>query len=101
MTRVISRDQVFYAFSPHLKAVAEIGQGEEIILQTHDCFEGQIQSTQDLLSGLDWAHVNPATGPLYIQGTKPGDVLCVDLLEVQVGEQSSMVTVPGEGAWAI
>lgn len=98
MTRVISRDQVFYAFSPHLKAVAEIGQGEEIILQTHDCFEGQIQSTQDLLSGLDWAHVNPATGPLYIQGTKPGDVLCVDLLEVQVGEQSSMVTVPGEGA---
>jgi amidase len=98
MTREIPREQVFYAFSPHLKAVAEIGQGEEIILQTHDCFEGQIQSTQDLLSDLDWAHVNPATGPLYIRGAKPGDVLRVDLLEVQVGEQSSMVTVPGEGA---
>ena len=97
MVRLISRDNVFYAFSPHLTAVAEIGQGEEIILQTHDCFEGQIQTTQDLVTGLDWAHVNPATGPLYIRDTKPGEILRVDLLEVRVAEQSSMVTIPGEG----
>lgn len=98
MTRVIPRDKVFFAFSPELKPVANVEQGEEVILQTHDCFEGQIQSTSDLVDKLDWAHVNPATGPLYVQGAMPGDILCIDLLDVQVGEQSSMVTVPGEGA---
>jgi amidase len=98
MATVIPRDRVFFAFGPHLKAVAEIEQGEEVLLQTHDCFEGQIQFTTDLVDSLDWSHVNPATGPLYIKGAKPGDVLRVDLLDLEVGEQSSMVTIPGEGA---
>jgi amidase len=98
MVTVIPRDRVFFAFGPHLKAVAEIEQGEEVLLQTHDCFEGQIQFTTDLVDSLDWSHVNPATGPLYIKGAKPGDVLRVDLLDLEVGEQSSMVTIPGEGA---
>jgi amidase len=75
-----------------------VEQGEEVILQTHDCFEGQIQTTADLCDALDWNHVNPATGPVYIKGAKPGDVLRVDLLEINLGDQSSMVTIPGEGA---
>lgn len=98
MTTIIPRDKVFFAFGPHLKAVAEIDQGEEVLLQTHDCFEGQIQRPTDLVDSLDWSHVNPATGPLYIRGAKPGDVLRIDLLDLEVGLQSSMVTIPGEGA---
>jgi amidase len=98
LTVTISRENVFFAFKPHLKAIAHIQQGEEVLLQTHDCFEGQIQTTSDLVDSLDWAHVNPATGPLFINGANPGDVLRIDLLDVQVGQQSSMVTIPGEGA---
>jgi len=94
----ISRQNVFFAFGPQLKAIAQIEQGEEVLLQTHDCFEGQIQTTHDLVDALDWGHVNPATGPLYISGAKPGDVLRIDILDIQVGQQSSMVTIPGEGA---
>ena len=98
MAVTISREKVFFAFNPHLKAIAQIQQGEEVLLQTHDCFEGQIQTTSDLVDSLDWAHVNPATGPLFINGANPGDVLRIDLLDIQVGHQSSMVTIPGEGA---
>lgn len=98
MTTNIPREKVFFAFSPRLKAIAQIEQGEEVLMQTHDCFEGQIQTTRDLVDSLDWSHVNPVTGPLYITGTRPGDVLRIDLLELKVGEQSSMVTIPGEGA---
>jgi len=58
----ISRKNVFFAFGPHLKAIAQIEQDEEVLLQTHDCFEGQIQTTRDLVDALDWGHVNPATG---------------------------------------
>jgi amidase len=98
MAVTISRENVFFAFNPNNKPIAQIQQGEEVLLQTHDCFEGQIQTTSDLVDSLDWAHVNPATGPLFINGATPGDVLCIDILDIQVGPQSSMVTIPGEGA---
>jgi amidase len=94
----ISREKLFFAFSPSNKPVAHVKQGEMVTLETHDCFEGQIQTPQDLVTNLNWDHVNPATGPIYIEGVKAGDILRVDLLEVEVGPQSSMVAIPGEGA---
>ena len=97
MTKV-THERLFFAFDPALKPAARIRQGEEGVLETHDCFEGQIQSSSDLVDKLDWNHVNPATGPVYIDGAKPGDVLRVDLLEIKIGKQASMVTIPGEGA---
>jgi amidase len=98
MTTLVPRNRVFFAFGPTLTPAVSVQQGEEVLLETHDCFEGQIQTTNDLVSELDWEHVNPATGPVYIHGAKPGDVLRVKLLEIKVGPQSSMVTLPGEGA---
>jgi amidase len=97
MATRISRENVFFAFSPTVRPVARVKQGEEVLLETHDCFQGQIRTEKDLISTLDWSHVNPATGPLYIEGTKPGDVLRVELREITIGDQSSMVTIPGEG----
>jgi amidase len=94
----IPRTDLFFAFSPDLKPTAYAQQGQVVTLETHDCFEGQLKSSADLIDKLDWDHVNPATGPVYIQGTKPGDVIRVDLLSIDIGDQSIMVTLPGEGA---
>lgn len=96
-TRVI-RDNVFFAFSPDLQPAIHVKPGEEVVLETHDCFQAQLQTEADLITSLDWSHVNPATGPIYIEGAKPGDILRVDLLEMRVGNKSTMVTIPGEGA---
>jgi len=93
----VSRDHVFYAFSPALSPVVRVRQGEEVILETHDCFGGQLQSEADLVESLDWARINPATGPVYFEGARPGDILRVDLLELDVPDRSTMVTIPGEG----
>ncbi len=98
MTTRVSRNQLFYAFNPELTPVVHVQQGEEVILETHDCFEGQLKSENDLCDNLDWNHINPATGPVYIEGTKPGDILRIDLLKVIVSKQSTVVTIPGEGA---
>jgi amidase len=98
MTKKVTREHVFFAFHPALEPVLRVKQGEEVVLETHDCFEGQLKTSNDLLDKLDWDHVNPATGPVYVEGAKPGDVLRVDLLEQKIGEHSIMVTLPGEGA---
>ena len=98
MTPKVTRDRLFFAFEPKLNPALHVKQGEDVILETHDCFEGQIQTPTDLVDKLDWNHVNPATGPVYIEGTKPGDILRIDLLKLKIDKQSSMVTIPGEGA---
>lgn len=97
MEKKLTRENVFYAFTPELKPALRVAQGEEFILETHDCFSGQLKSEKDLLDALDWDRVNPATGPVFIENVEPGDVLRVDLVKVKVVGQATMVTLPGEG----
>ena len=98
MSSELTRDKAFFAFSPDVVPVIHVEQGEEIVLQTHDCFSGQLKTPADTLETLDWSITNPATGPVYIEGTKPGDLLRVDLLEVKATGPSVMVAVPDVGA---
>ena len=98
MTVRVTRDQVFYAFGPHLSPAVEAEQGEEIIIETFDCFEGQVQKPADMLAELDWEHVNPASGPVSIRGAKPGDILKVEIVDIKVAEQAVVVCMPGQGA---
>jgi amidase len=98
MTKRVTRQQLFYAFSPDLAPAIRVSQGEEFILETFDCFEGQIRHETDLAVALDWDHVNPATGPVYIEGAKPGDILRVDILEVKTAPQAVVTAIPDAGA---
>ena len=97
MDKKLTRENVFYAFTPELKPALRVAQGEEFFLETHDCFTGQLKTEKDLLDTLDWDRVNPATGPVYIENVQPGDVLKVDLIELKVIGQATMVTFPEEG----
>lgn len=94
----VTREAVFYAFSADLEPVLEIEPGERVLIETHDCFCGQIQTEADTVEKLDWNRVNPATGPLYIRGAHPGDILAVTIEDIRVADRGAMVTIPGEGA---
>jgi amidase len=99
MMRVIKRDQIIYQFSPENKPVAQMKPGETIIVETDDCFKSQIKSEKDLVTEIDFSRVNPATGPVEVEGAKPGDILVVDIQDIELGETGFMVTIPGEGAF--
>jgi amidase len=94
----LTRDKAFFGFSPDVEPVLRTEQGRELHLTTHDCFSGQLKTTADTLETLDWSITNPATGPIYIDGTKPGDILRIDLHEVKAHGPSVMVAVPNVGA---
>ncbi|MGB4441609.1 MAG: acetamidase/formamidase family protein [Coriobacteriia bacterium] len=98
MASELTRDKAFFGFSPDTEPVARVAQGEQLHLTTHDCFSGQLKTTADTLDTLDWSITNPATGPIYIEGAKPGDVLRIDLHEVKAHGPSVMVAVPNVGA---
>jgi len=94
----VTRDRAFFGFSPDVEPVLHAMQGEELLLSTHDCFSGQLKTTADTLATLDWSITNPATGPIYVEGVKPGDLLRIDLHEVKAHGPSVMVAVPEVGA---
>jgi amidase len=60
----IGRDEVIWAFGPDLEPVLEVDPGTVVTLETNDCFTGQIQSEDDLVTAVDFERVNSATGPI-------------------------------------
>jgi amidase len=81
------------AHSPALRVSA----GETIHVQTWDCYKGVIQTDADLIKDVDLAFVNPATGPIYIDGAEPGDTLSVTLIDIQPEERGVARLGVGEG----
>lgn len=94
--RISSKD-VVYTMSSDNKGVARCNPGDKVVFETRDCFSNQLKSEKDLLVSIDFDKVNPATGPLEINGAKPGDVLKVEIKEIKIAEQGVMITVPEMG----
>lgn len=86
-----------YDFSPENKPVEKVEKGATIKFKTLDCFSNQIKSNEQLITNIDFTKANPATGPVYIEGAEPGDVLAVDILDIQVDNQGVSVTIPELG----
>lgn len=87
-----------YSFSKDNPPEAHAQDGDVVCFKTHDCFEGQIHTEADHVEQIDFEHTNPATGPLYVDGAQPGDVLAVDILDIQVEERGVVATLEGYGA---
>lgn len=64
--------------------VLEVEPGEEVTLETRDASDGQIQPGMTVtdLEHLDTKVAHPLTGPVYIKGAKPGDLLEIEYLDI-------------------
>lgn len=79
------------------KPVAHAKDGEVLRFITLDCFGGQIKSEDDLITSVDYTNCNPASGPVYIDGAEPGDVIAVDILKIEVDPVGFTCTLPDIG----
>jgi amidase len=93
----VSRDDVIWAFGPHLEPVLEVEPGAVVTFETNDCFTGQIQTEDDLVTEIDFARVNSATGPVAVRGAEPGDSLVAEILEIRPGPRGFATLIPGIG----
>ncbi len=94
----INREQSVFQMSPKNKAVASAKSGDTVIFETFDCFSNKIKGEEQLFSSIGWDCINPATGPLYVDGAEPGDALKVTVLDISLAEHGVMITAPGFGA---
>jgi formamidase len=69
---------------PDIPPVIEVDPGEEVILETRDASDSQIKPdmTAADLARLDTKVAHPLTGPVYIKGTRPGDLLEIEYLDI-------------------
>ena len=84
---------------PEISPVLEVDPGEEITLQTRDCLDGQFtpQTTEADFGRLDSGLAHPLTGPVYIRGAEPGDLLEVEFLDIVAEEWGFSALLPGFG----
>jgi amidase len=95
--QTIEKEQYFYAFSKENKSALRVSSGSQVVIETYDCFQNQIQSSEAAFNSIDWNQINPATGSVYVEGAQPGDVLKVKIDNIELGEQGVMATGPGLG----
>jgi formamidase len=84
---------------PDLEPIAEIAPGEEIRLETQDGLDGQLtrNSSHADAGDLDLGLGHPLTGPVYVAGAKPGDLLEVELLAYETADFGTTAVIPGFG----
>ena len=89
--------QHIYTMSRENKPVMTVHPGDTIIFQTQDCFGNQLEDPGACIGQLDWEHINPAAGPVYVEGAQKGDVLKVEILTIETAECGTMCALPGDG----
>jgi formamidase len=79
--------------------VIEVAPGEELEIETRDAFDGQITpaTTAEDLRQCDLNRVHPLTGPVFVAGAAPGDLLEVEICDMRPADFGYTVQVPGFG----
>jgi len=94
----ITRDQVIYAMDKAARPVVFAHPGDQLWVETEDCFSHQISEPTDTFGPwFDYSRINPATGPIEVEGANPGDVLEVVVEEIHLTTQGVVATYPGWG----
>lgn len=89
--------KTLFSFDKDLEPVLKVPSGETVRIRTKDCFGNQLQGPEDQLSEIDWEAINPATGPIYVEGAVAGGTLKVHIDNIELDAQTSSCTGRDEG----
>ncbi|MCL2249150.1 MAG: acetamidase/formamidase family protein [Oscillospiraceae bacterium] len=95
----ISAENFVFAMSKENPPVLTIPSGSSLIFETNDALDGQIRSAGQSIESLDWERVNPATGPVAIEGAMPGDSIKVTIKRIDITGTGIMAAIPGFGVF--
>jgi acetamidase/formamidase len=98
----VREDAFNYVWDNALEPALEVEPGAALELHVRDASDEQIgaDSGVEAVSALDFEHVNPVSGPVFVKGARPGDVLEVELLELRPRDWGWTALIPGFGLLA-
>src|SRR5579859_1184348 len=70
---------------PDIPPLIRCDPGEEVILETRDAFDGQFgpDAGLDVVAAPNLDLLHPLTGPVYVNGAEPGDLLDIEILDIE------------------
>ena len=98
----LTSDQTHNRFSATIPPAATVAPGAVVEVHTVEASDGQFGPTSAAadVAALDFDPIHPLTGPVFVQGASPGDVIAVTLLDIEVAEWGWAAIVPGFGFMA-
>ena len=97
------RDQCHLFFDPNEPPQIRVPPGTRLVVETEDAHMGSIRTEQDVYATLASVFerlggANPVTGPIYVEGVKPGDCVTVTIEDIVPGAvQGQGYTVLSQG----
>ena len=89
-----------FALAADAPPAIRVPDGAQVELETADGFCDQIRHPDDRLAAVDWEQINPATGPVFVEDARPGDVLAVRVERIEVANQGVMAVSDDFGVLA-
>lgn len=85
-----------------IEPLAAVNPGDTVVYETRDAFDGQLGpgSPEEDVARLNLNVVHPLTGPVYVNGAEPGDLLEVTLVHIEADpweQWGYTAEVPGFG----
>ena len=96
----LSKSAAVYRMDRKTPAALTVRPGERFVVETEDCYSGNLRTPKDRFTKAMWPTVNPATGPIAISGARPGQTLRVDILRIRTRDHAVMCVERGAGALA-
>ncbi len=98
----VREDAFNYAWDNSIEPTLEIEAGAEVEFHVRDASDEQIRADSDVgaVESLDFSRVNPVSGPVYVKGASPGDVLAVEIVEFRPSTWGWTAIIPGFGLLA-
>ena len=98
----VPRDAYSYVWDHAIPPAVEVAAGDEVRLSLRDASDEQIHEDSDAssIAKLDFEHVNPVSGPIFVKDARPGDVLAIEILEFSAPSWGWTGIIPGFGLLA-
>jgi formamidase len=92
-------DRCHTRWHPDIPPAIRCSPGDEVLVQTRDAVDGQLSmdSSHEDLTHVDRTIVHPLTGPIFVEGAEPGDLLVVELMDISTGSFGYTAQFPGFG----
>jgi acetamidase/formamidase len=102
MAHSIHADDTHTVWDHSIEPVLEIASGDTVELEVTDASGGQLSRDSAVadVAALDFSRVNPVTGPVFVKGAAPGDVLEVEILSLRPRDWGWTAIIPGFGLLA-
>src|SRR5690349_13803328 len=69
---------------PDVAPLVEVDPGDVVVLETRDALDGYLDATStiDTFASVPLGAVHPLTGPVYVKGAQPGDLLEIEFVDI-------------------